>query len=159
MGLCYFLSSKITTIVQDKFFIPSVVDCHGALREMKITQEIVDTIEIATHEQSESELWHALHNGRLTSSKFGKILRCRPSTDSRRLVRDIMGYGKPMQHDKAHQLYIENRNAVGEVMQVTCCGLHLMPEKSFLGASSDGKVVCTSVDTCCNHSKGSASDL
>ena len=98
MGLCYFLSSKITTIVQDKFFIPSVVDCHGSLREMKITQEIVDTIEIATHEQSESELWHALHNGRLTSSKFGKILRCRPSTDSRRLVQDIMGYGKPMQH-------------------------------------------------------------
>ena len=39
---------------------------------------------------------------------------------------------------------------VGEVMQMTCCGLHLMPEKSFLlEASSDGKVVCTSVDTCC----------
>ena len=35
----------------------------------------------------------------------------------------------------------------GEVMQVTCCGLHLMPEMSFLGASSDDKVVCTSVDT------------
>ena len=49
---------------------------------MKITQDIVDTIEIATREQSECELWHALRNGRLTSSKFGEILRRRPSTDS-----------------------------------------------------------------------------
>ena len=97
-------------------------------------------------------------NGRLKSSKFGEILRRRPSTDSRHLVQDI---GRPMQHvppqirwgkqneDKARQLYIENRKAVGEIMQVTCCGLHLMPEKSYLGASSDGKVFCTSVDTCC----------
>ena len=124
--------------------MPSVVECYGFLKEMKITQDIVDTIEIATREQSEGELWHALRNGRLTSSKFGEILRRRPSTDSRRLVRDIMGYGKPMQHvppqirwgkqneDKARQLYIENRKAVGEVIQMTCCGLHLMPEKSFL---------------------------
>ena len=28
-------------------------------------------------------------------------------------------------------------------------GLHLLPEKSFLGASSDGKILCKSVDTCC----------
>ena len=28
-------------------------------------------------------------------------------------------------------------------------GLHLMQEKAFLGASSDGLVTCTSVDTCC----------
>ena len=161
MELCYFAHQKITTIARDKFFMPSVVDCHGFLREMKITQDIVDIIEIATRKQSESELWHTLHNGRLTSSRFGEILCRRPSTDSRCLVRDIVGYGKPMQHvppqirwgkqneDKARQLYIENRKAVGEIMQVTCCSLRLMPDKSFLGASSDGQVVCTSVDTCC----------
>ena len=57
---------------------------------MKITQDIVDTIEIATREQSECELWHALRNGRLTSIKFWEILLPRPSTYSRRLVRDIM---------------------------------------------------------------------
>jgi len=28
-------------------------------------------------------------------------------------------------------------------------GLHLMPEKVYLGASSDGQVTCTSIDTCC----------
>ena len=160
--MLFFSHQTVTTIAQEKFFIPSVVDCHGFLREVKLTQDVIDKIEIATRKQSESELWHALHNGRLTSSKFGEILRRRPSTDSRRLVRDIMGYGRPMQHvppqirwgkqneDKARQRYIENRKAVGEIMQVTCCGLHLMPEKSYLGASSDGKVFCTSVDTCCN---------
>ena len=78
--------------------MPSVVDFHGYLREMKITQDIVDTIEMATREQSECELWYALRNGRLTSSKIGEILRRRPSTDSRCLVRDIMDYSKPMQH-------------------------------------------------------------
>ena len=79
-----FCHQNITTIAQDKFFIPSVVDCHGFLKEMKITQDIVNTIEIATRELSECELWHALRNSRLTSSKFGKILHHRPSTDSRR---------------------------------------------------------------------------
>ena len=81
--------------------MPSVLECHGYLREMnlmKITQYVVDTIEIATRGQLECELWHALRNGRYTSSKFGEILRRRPSTDSRRLVRGIKGYGKPMQH-------------------------------------------------------------
>ena len=28
-------------------------------------------------------------------------------------------------------------------------GLYLLPEKCYLGASSDGKLLCTSVDTCC----------
>ena len=156
-----FSNQMVTTIAQEKIFIPFVVDCHGFLRVMKLTQDVIDKIEIATRKQSESELWNALRNGRLTSPRFGEILRRRPSTDSRRLVQDIMGYGRPMQHvppqirwgkqneDKARQLYIENRKAVGEIMQVTCCGLHLMPEKSYLGASSDGKVFCTSVDTCC----------
>ena len=27
--------------------------------------------------------------------------------------------------------------------------LHLLPDKSFLGASSDGKILCRSTDTCC----------
>ena len=30
-----FSHQKITTIAQDKFFKPSVVDCHGFLKEMK----------------------------------------------------------------------------------------------------------------------------
>ena len=32
-------------------------------------------------------------------------------------------------------------------MEVEACGFHLMPD-SFIGASSDGKVLCRNVDTC-----------
>ena len=33
-------------------------------------------------------------------------------------------------------------------MEVEASGLHLMPEKSFIGASSDGKILCRNVHTC-----------
>ena len=35
-------------------------------------------------------------------------------------------------------------------MIITCSGLHLVAEKSYLGASPDGLVLCSSVDTLCN---------
>ena len=84
------------------------------------------------------------------------------STDPRRLIKDIMGYRRQMQHvppqirwdrekeDAAHKCYIANRKACGEDMVVESTGLHLLPEKPYLGASSDGKVIYTNiVDTCC----------
>ena len=46
--------------------------------------------------------------------------------------------------------YLESRCKEGENMFVEQSGLHLLPEKSYLGASSDGKLRCTSADTCCN---------
>ena len=72
-----------------------------------------------------------------------------------------MGYGGPMKtlppqirwgkekEERACKRYIENRKDVGELMEVLPSGLHLMPEKAYLGASTDGIVVCRSVDTCC----------
>ena len=50
----------------------------------------------------------------------------------------------------APQKYICERLSVGKNMIVTSCGLHLMAEKSYLGTSPDGLVICTSVDTLCN---------
>ena len=114
----------------------------------------VAAIEAATREQSDSALWQVMQSGRLTSSRFGEILKRRQTTDSRQLVKDIMGYNGPMKkvppqicwgkdiEDRAQQCYIENRQRCGEDMEVEASGLHLMPEKSFIGASSDGKVKC-----------------
>ena len=88
---------------------------------MKLSHSKVTAIEAATRAQSESELWMALRNGRLTSSRFGKILRRRVTTDSTRLVTDIMGYNGPLRHlppalcwgqqneAKARQCYVMNR--------------------------------------------------
>ena len=150
-----------STLVQENFFNPTLARCYDYLSHMKLLLDEVTMIEEATQGQSENELWFAIRNGRLTSSKFGEILHRRESTNPRRLVRDIMGYGGPMKslppqirwgrenEDEARRCYIENRHAAGETMIVKQSGLHLMPEKAFLGASSDGLVTCTSVDTCC----------
>ena len=48
------------------------------------------------------------------------------------------------------RMYVENRAAESETMTVTCSGLHLMVDKSNLGASPDGLVLCYSVDNLCN---------
>ena len=61
--------------------------------EVILIQSDVEAIEVATCGQTESDLWCALHNGRLTSYRFGEILHRRPTTNPRHLVPDIMGYG------------------------------------------------------------------
>ena len=149
-----------STLVHENFLNPTLAQCYDYLSHMKLLQDEVAMIEEATQGQSDNELWFAIRNGRLTSSKFGEILHRRESTDPRRLVQDIR-YGPPMKRlppqicwdqeneDKARRCYIENRHVAGETMIVKQSGSHLMPEKVFLGASSDGLVTCTSVDTCC----------
>ena len=156
-----FSHDKLSSIVRDKFFTPTTADCYAYLGQMKLPVDVVENIEAATRQQSECELWFALRNGRITSSRFGEILHRRSSTDPKRLVKDIMGYGGPMKHlppqirwgkdneENACLKYIHNRAAIGETMVVTPCGLHLISEKSYLGASSDGHILCTNVDTLC----------
>ena len=51
--------------------------------------------------------------------------------------------------DAAHKCDIVNRKACGKDMIVESTGLHLLPEKPYLGASSDRKVIYTNIDTCC----------
>jgi len=72
-----------------------------------------------------------------------------------------MGYNGPMKkvppqicwgkdnEDRALQCYIKNRQQCEEDMEVEAGGLYLMPDRSFIEASSDGKVFCKNVDTCC----------
>ena len=157
-----FCHATISSTAPSKYFIPTLADCCKYLDAMKLPLDVVQKIEAATRGQSASELWYAMRNGRLTSSRFGEILHRRSSTSSRRLVKDIMGYGGPMKslspamrwgkdnEDNAHQRYIHDRALVGEAMTVTSSGLHLMADKSYLGASPDGLVLCTNVDTLCN---------
>ena len=71
-----------------------------------------------------------------------------------------MGYGGRIQHvppqirwgseneDATRKCYIANRKACGEHMVVESTGLRLLPEKTYLGASSDGRVIYTNIDTC-----------
>ena len=73
-----------------------------------------------------------------------------------------MGYGGPIKgltpamrwgkdnEETVCKIYVDNRAAEGENMIVMCSGLHLMAEKSYLGASPDRLVLCSSVDILCN---------
>lgn len=56
-----------------------------------LTWELADSLEKATREQASSQLWRDLHNGWLTSSRFGQIQRCQSSTCSDNLVTTLMG--------------------------------------------------------------------
>ena len=154
-----FTQKHATTIVGEKLFVPTTPQCYEYLDKMKLDIDDIGRIEAATRDQNDSELWHALRNGRLTSSRFGEIRNRKETTNSRRLVRDIMGYSKQMKtlppqirwgqenEQRAIKCYIEDRLTVGEEMTVTPSGPHLMSNKSYLGASSDGIVLCTNVDT------------
>ena len=91
-----FSHANVSSTMQSKFFIPTITDCYKYLGHMKLPLDVIQEIEAATHGQSASELWYSMQNGRLTSSRFGEILHRRSSTNPRRLVRDIMGYGGPI---------------------------------------------------------------
>ena len=131
------------------------------MNTMKLSLTEVNDIEFATRGQMDNQLWLALHNGWITSSRFEEILHRRQSTNPRRLVKDIMGYGEKMKclppqmlwrkdsEPTAIKCYLESRHKNGEAISFEPTGLHLLPEKCYLGASSDGKLLCTSVDTCC----------
>ena len=157
-----FSHGSLNPTVCKQIIDPTTIMCQQFLECMKLTDDQVSAIDAATCEQSDSELWQALRNGRLTSSRFGEILKRRPTTDSCRLVKDIMGYNGPLKkippqirwgrenEAKARHCYIENRRQCGEDMVVEASGLHLLPNKSFIGASPDGRILCRNIDTC-NH--------
>ena len=56
------------------------IDCQQYLSSMKLSSSEVEVIEAATRQQSASELWQAMRNGHLTSSRFREILKRRPTT-------------------------------------------------------------------------------
>ena len=154
-----FSHQRADEVDRDQFFKPSQEMCWQHMKEeFTVPREVVEMVEAKTRGQASSELWHLLHNGRLTSHRFGEILRRRESTDPSRLVKAIMGYGGGMKglppairwgrdnEPKARQLYIHDRKGKGEIMHVRDSGLTLLEEKSFLGASSDGIVTCANAD-------------
>ena len=81
-------------------------------------------------------LWSDLHNRRITSSNFGKIIHRRDSTDNTSIVKQMMGYshmsGLPAQlrwvkESVASNCYIKTMNSKGHwELCVTSSGLTLL---------------------------------
>ena len=95
-----FWYENATTISQDTIYVPTAAKCIEYMNIMKLSLSEVNDIEFATHDNNDTDtdnkLWLALHNGRITSSRFGEILYRKQSTNPRRLVKGIMGYGEKM---------------------------------------------------------------
>lgn len=131
---------------------PTEAEVEAFLRSLHVTEEERQKIEAATRDQAKSSLWYQLRKGRLTSSRFGDVLRCRGNPVS--LLTQVMGYkDQPSLMPAAVRWGRDNEGKGREAYQllqpnssVTASGLHIHAEHSFLGASTDGKVLETAPD-------------
>ena len=72
------------------FPVSTPLEVEALMRSLHLSGEQRQMIERSTRGQASSSLWHKLRKGRLTSSRFGDILRSRGSPIS--LLNQIMGY-------------------------------------------------------------------
>ena len=91
-----FWPENASTVSCENFYPATSVQCYEYLSTLHLSHDEVKNIELATRGQADNNLWYALRNGRLTCSKFGEIMHRHESTNPRRLVKDIMGYGRQM---------------------------------------------------------------
>lgn len=119
----------------------------------KLHQKIACRVERVTRGQSNNAMWRSLHNCRITSSRFHDIFVCKATTPPDKLVISLMGYQSPLaatslppqiewgrtREAVAQQDYITAMKGQGHQV-VKDCGLSLLANRAYLGASSDGRV-------------------
>lgn len=131
----------------DDEFIDYMKDQH--------TDDLVLEIEERTQEQSDSEDWKRLRKGRITASVAHKILHAKASTISNcdnYLTKLVMGSDTPVKtpameygnknEPVARALYVEAIKENHSGLQVRTCGLHVLQDHPYIGASPDGLVDC-----------------
>ena len=129
--------------------------CLDYVSEQVIDQKLSDFIEESTRQQSNSDLWYELHNGRITSSVFGEIMSRRDDTSPTAITKRLMGYNKDERLATLPQLkwgrekesvartdYLKKMRSSGHIhLECLPSGLTLMPTNSYLGASADGIIM------------------
>ena len=125
--------------------------CLHAKRQ-KVSPEVAYRVERATRGQAKSALWCSLHKGRITSSRFHDVFVRRPTTSPDNLVISLMGYKSVStinhpallwgtSHETVARMdYVTVMHRLGHQVVVKESGLTLLADKSYLGASSDGRV-------------------
>ena len=139
---------------------PSDLELDELMAEFKvISPNLLQSVEERTRGQATNQLWFDIRNGRITSSRFGQVLHRRDSTPSERLVAEIMGYtqsipstpairwGRNNEHH-ARKAYLDYMLAKGHDLNYQDSGLHLYPPATFLGASTDGIIVDSTLEDC-----------
>lgn len=149
-----FTEMEIET-TQDPMYLEmeKMIITKGNLPSVSISEDLVNYIEKFTRRQRQSEMWKKLHFGRITSSIFGDVLKAGDNPNS--LVRQIMEgsnldrYSSPppavqwgiTSERKAREDYIKFKGNFVTELNIEETGLTLCSIHSFLGASSDGRVI------------------
>ena len=58
---------------KDEMEPPSSEEADILMMNLVLSEDMGEAVEKATRGQADCKLWHDMHNGRLTSSRFGEI--------------------------------------------------------------------------------------
>ena len=124
--------------------------------KLTITSEQRKVVEQATREQASSRIWFRLRAGRITASKVHAVCHTNLDMPAISLVKSIC-YPESYKfstaatkwgcmHEKtALDLYRSTIEELHENVKIETCGLFLLENDPYLGASPDGLVSCS----CC----------
>ena len=130
--------------------ISELKDTFAAFKDnLKMPTAKLYEIENATRNQRYSEMWHSIRRYRITASRFGDILRRKPTTPPDVLVLSILqprtflcdatNWG--IQNEStAIEAYIAYQDLLGKHVTVRPAGFFVSESHPFLGASPDGYV-------------------
>ena len=122
---------------------------------VKVTQEVADSIEHSTQQQSESAEWMKEREKRITASRVGSIAKMKKTTKKSKKVEELLyntfrgneatRYGQEME-EKTRQEYESHQQVNGHHgLKTQPAGLVISVETPWLAASPDNRVLDPSV--------------
>lgn len=132
--------------------------CEEAYMNMKrnIHPDQCERLEATTKLQAKSQDWHTHRAGRITSTTFYSV--CKGDQLHKTTLDKIMRYhdtnvqvtavlwGRE-EEEIARKCYSKEVNKTHQNVKISLCGFVIQPDEPHLGASPDGKVVCS----CCGE--------
>ncbi|XP_057291455.1 uncharacterized protein LOC130614074 [Hydractinia symbiolongicarpus] len=119
---------------------------------MTLSAEVVDYIYNSSTKQSKSFIWHEIRVGRITASKVYDVLHTNLETPSESLIKRICKISSVvsttvsslrwgLDHEKhAVADFLKRSNHLNA--KIVDCGLKLVPERTYIGATPDGIFTC-----------------
>ena len=122
--------------------------------KLETCHEEIENLEIATREQSKSNLWFQFRAGRITASKMKAVTRTDPSYPAESLIKSVCypveyrfeteatKWGTNHEKTAVQSLLCKLKEDGHENVCVENCGVFVSEEYPFIGASPDSIVSC-----------------
>ncbi|GLV43792.1 hypothetical protein CBL_12319 [Carabus blaptoides fortunei] len=143
----------------------STEEKQRVLEELQVTQEDRDKIAQETVGQFDNELYKKARADRLTASKFGEVVKRRPTTSPEALVKRILSQDHinvpSINYGKENESVAIRLFEAGMNIPVQRTGLHIDVVNPYLAASPDGLIGDDSVIevTCCKKANDNGWNL